>query len=266
MTFDKEYFNIGYLDMLSYKDTFIHRLDPRIKVITTFIFIITVISFPKHEITALMPFLLFPALIFSIGDIPAKFILKKILLVSPFAVFIGIFNPFFDTDVMYYIYRIPVSGGWISFFSIIIKFILTISSALLLVATTSFPGVCYALQMLGVPEIFVSQTLFVYRYIFVLMEETMKIARARDMRSFGKKEKGIKTFTSLLGVLFVRTIEKSERIYQAMLSRGFDGRIRTVKPYRISAADFVFFAMSLTAFYFFWKYNVALMLGNLLIG
>src|SRR4030065_1580790 len=99
MDFDKEYFNLGFLDTLSYKDTVIHRLDPRTKVIATFALIITVVSFPKYEIAGLIPFFLFPAVIFSLGDIPVWFILKKVLIVSVFAVFIGIFNPLFDTHV-----------------------------------------------------------------------------------------------------------------------------------------------------------------------
>lgn len=266
LTFDTEYFNLGYLDSLSYKDTFIHRLDPRIKVIVTFIFILTVVSFPKYEVSGLIPFFLFPVLFFSLGDIPVKFIIKKILVVSPFVLFVGIFNPVLDTTVMYNLYGVLISGGWISFLSIIIKFLLTISAALLLIATTSFPGVCSSLQKLGIPEIFVSQLLFLYRYIFVLMEETMKIVRARDMRTFGKKGQGVKIFVNLIGVLFIRTIERSERIYQAMLSRGFNGEIRTIKKYRISTADIIFILITLTAFYFFRRYDITSMFGNLMKG
>jgi cobalt/nickel transport system permease protein len=58
MDFDKEYFNLGFLDTLSYKDTVIHRLNARTKVIATFAFIVTVVSFPKYEITGLIPFFL----------------------------------------------------------------------------------------------------------------------------------------------------------------------------------------------------------------
>ncbi|MDP2157110.1 MAG: energy-coupling factor transporter transmembrane component T, partial [Nitrospirota bacterium] len=173
--FDNAYFNLGYLDSLSYRDTFAHRLDPRAKLIATVLFIITVVSFPKYEIAALLPFLLFPVLLFSLSDIPVKFILKKVLLVSSFAVFIGIFNPLIDSQTAYSVFGFSVSGGWISFLSIMLKFFLTITSALLLIATTSFPGVCHALQKMGIPEIFVSQLLSLYRYIFVLVEEAMKI-------------------------------------------------------------------------------------------
>src|SRR4030042_4653219 len=107
MDFDKEYFNLGFLDSLSYKDTVIHRLDPRTKVIATFAFIVTVVSFPKYEIAGLIPFCLFPAVIFSLGDIPIWFILKKVLVVSVFAFFIGIFNPLFDNHIRVDLFGIP---------------------------------------------------------------------------------------------------------------------------------------------------------------
>ncbi len=120
--FDSEYFNLGYLDTLSYRDTVIHRLDPRAKLIATVLFIVTVVSFPKYEIAGLLPFFLFPVLLFSLADVPVKFILKKVLLVSSFAVFIGIFNPVIDRRIVYSLLGVPVSGGWISFLSIMLKF------------------------------------------------------------------------------------------------------------------------------------------------
>ena len=261
--FDEGYFNLGYLDALSYRNTFVHRLDPRAKLIATVAFIVTVVSFPKYEITGLLPFFLFPVLLFSLGDIPVKFILKKVLLVSAFALFIGIFNPLFDRQAAYSWWGLPIARGWISFLSIMLKFFLTITSALLLIATTSFPGICHALRKLGIPDIFISQLLFLYRYIFVLVEEAMKVVRARDMRSFGNRGKGMKTFISLAGTLFLRTVERAERIYQAMLSRGFSGALHAVKPYRVSGADVVFLCSTIVLLYLFRMHDVVGAIGGL---
>lgn len=260
--FDREYFNLGYLDTLSYGDSVIHRLDPRAKLIATVSFVVTVISFPKYEITGLLPFFLFPVMVFSLGDIPVKFILKKVLMVSSFALFIGIFNPLLDTRPMYIVFGLPISGGWVSFFSIMLKFFLTITSALLLIATTSFPGVCHALQKTGVPEIFVSQLLFLYRYVFVLADEAMKVARARDMRSFGKRGLGTTAFTSIIGSLFLRTVVRAERVYQAMLARGFTGRLYPLRPYRFARADAAFLFIIFSVLYFFRMHDIVGMVGR----
>jgi len=245
MTFDEKYFDIGRLDRLSYRDTCVHHLDPRAKVIATMLFLITVISFPKYEVVALAPFFLFPVLLMTLGEIPVRFIVKKVIAVSPFAIFIGIFNPFLDTRTVVVILGVPISGGWLSFLSIILKFALTVSAALLLIATTSFPGVCHALRRLGFPALFVSQLLFLYRYLFVLMEEAMRIIRAREMRSFGSRGTGVKVFVRLIGILFLRAVDRAERIYYAMLSRGFQGDIPDLKRSRIAFRDLGFMAMTI---------------------
>ncbi|MCG6537463.1 MAG: cobalt ECF transporter T component CbiQ, partial [Syntrophales bacterium LBB04] len=215
------------------------------------------------EVTALFPFFLFPALIMTIGEIPILFILKKLLLVSPFAVFIGIFNPFLDTRTAIVIAGIPLSAGWISFIAIMLKFSLTISAAILLIATTSFPGVCHALRQLGFPSLFTSQLLFLYRYIFVLMEEAMRINRAREMRSFGKRGMGMRVFVRLLGILFLRTVDRAERIYYAMLSRGFQGDILSLKQSRIKAGDLAFMAVTVALLAVFRFFRVTELTGRL---
>ena len=266
MTFDLEYFNIGYLDTLSYKNTLVHRLDPRVKILVSFLFILVVVSFPKYEISGLMPFFIYPVFLLAVGDIPVKAIAKKVLFVSPFAVFIGIFNPLLDTAVIVNPLGMPISGGWISFFSIIIKFILTVSTALLLIAVTSFPGICEGLERLKFPRLLVIQLLFLYRYLFVLLEEALRIVRAREARSFGQKGREIKTFIRLISILLLRTVERSERIYQAMLSRGFKGEIRVFRRHNLRLQDIIFAVLSVIMFYVFRNYNIVYLIGTVLRG
>lgn len=247
MTFDAQYQSIGRLDRLSYGDTWVHRLDARVKVIATLLFLFTVVSFPKYEVAGLIPLFLFPVLLTAAGEIPVPFIVRKVILVSPFAILVGIMNPFLDARTVSILPGILVSAGWLSFGSILLKFVLTVSAALLLIATTSFPGVCHALRKLGFPTLFVSQLLFLYRYLFVLAEEAMRIVRARDMRSFGGRGAGLKVFARLVGVLFLRTVERAERIYRAMLSRGFEGDVPSLRRFRVSAGDLTYLAAT-TAF------------------
>jgi len=266
MTFDTLYFDIGRLDRLSYRDTFVHHLDPRAKVIATMLFLFTVISFPKYEVVALVPFFLFPVLLMTIGEIPVWFIIKKMIIVSPFAIFIGIFNPILDTRTAAVIFGVSLSAGWISFLSILMKFALTISVALLLIATTLFSGVCHALRRLGFPALFVSQLLFLYRYLFVLMEEAMRIIRARDMRSFGTRGTGMKVFMRLIGTLFIRTVNRAERIYCAMLSRGFQGDIPSLKKVHIAFIDLAFMATTIAFLVVFRFFRVTEEIGRLAQG
>ncbi len=265
MSFDTAYYSIGRLDRLSYQDTFVHRLDPRAKVVATLVFIFTVVSYPKYEVIALTPYFLFPVLLVSLGDIPVLFLVKKILIVSPFAVFIGMFNPIFDPGTVVFI-GMKFSAGWVSFLSILVKFTLTISAALLLIATTSFPGVCNALRRFGMPALFVSQLLFLYRYLFVLLEEAMRIVRARDMRSFGQRGMDVRTAVRIIGMLFLRTVERAERIYSAMLSRGFSGDIPSMKRQMFRGIDLLFVAVTVVVLVVFRLVQVPELIGSFLQG
>lgn len=265
INFDTEYFNIGYLDTLSYGQTFMHRLNPGIKLVVTMVFIVTVVSFPKYEISGMIPFFIFPVFIITAAGIPAGVIIRKVLVVSPFVLFVGIFNPLLDTRTMYSIFEINVSGGWVSLSSILIKFTLAISSSFLLIATTSFPGICLALGRLRTPKIIVMQLLFLYRYLFVLTEETMRIVRARNMRTFRRKGRELRTFINIAGVLLVRSMERSERIYQAMCSRGFDGRVRLMRDFRARGVDIIFASVAIAFFIALRNYNIPEIIGGLFL-
>src|SRR5512135_2603657 len=245
MSFETAYSGIGRLDRLSYRDTVVRRLDPRAKVVATFLFSVAVVSFPRYEVLSLFPFFLFPILMAALGDIPPGFIARKVVAVSPFAVFVGIFNPLFDPSRVAIAPGVAISAGWVSFASILVKFALTISAALLLIATTSFPGICRGLRRLGLPALFVSQLLFLYRYLFVLLEEAMRVVRARDMRSFGNRGVGVQVFVRIVGTLFLRTVERAERIYGSMLARGFQGDVPSMRreTFRLSDAFFVLVAV-----------------------
>ena len=242
MTFDRNYFDIGRLDRLAYGKTWVHRLDPRSKVVATLLYLLTVVSLPKYEVASLAPFFFFPVVLAALAGIPARFLLRKMLIVSPFAVLIGIFNPLLDTRTAAVIAGVPLSAGLLSFFSILLKFALTVSASLLLIATTSFPGVCHAVRRLGAPPLLVSQLLFLYRYLFVLMEEAMRMVRAREMRSFGARGAELRVFVRLVGILFLRTVDRAQRIYDAMLARGFAGDIPILGRSPMAGADLAFLA------------------------
>lgn len=228
------------MDSLSYGDSAIHRLDPRAKLLVTLVFIAAVVSVPKYALARLMPFFLFPVVMASLANLPVGFLLGRLAIVSPFALLIGIFNPLLDREVLLQLGPLAVTGGWISFASVMVRFVLTIGAALILIATTSFPGICHALERLRVPKAFVVQLMFLYRFVFVLTEEALRIIRARRLRSFGTRSPELKQFVQIVGVLFLRAVDRAERVYWAMGNRGFDGKIRTLRRLRFRARDGIF--------------------------
>ncbi len=240
MKLDSATFDLGAMDAIANRDTPVHRLDPRAKVLTSAVFIVCVVSFGRYEVSGLLPFFVYPFAMIAIGGLPPGIIARKVLLVSPFALLIGIFNPLVDTEVMLRVGSLEVSGGWISFSSIVLRFLLTVGAALILIATTGFNPVCMAMEKMGVPRVFVMQLLFLYRYLFVLADEGSRMVRARSLRSFRGKGMGIRVYGSLAGSLLLRTLDRAQRIHLCMLCRGFDGTVRLLKHLRIGGREAAF--------------------------
>ena len=262
----KNYFDIGYMDTLASGNSPLHRLDPRAKLITTLLFIMTVVSFGKYTLLAFIPFFIYPVFLIFVGGLPASYLLKKVLLISPFAILVGIFNPIIDREIIFHIGSIGISGGLVSFFSIILRFILTVTAALILIALTGFNSVCEALSKLGVPRPFVVQLLFFYRYLFVLADEAQRMERARVLRTFHFGAMQYRTFISLIGHLLLRTLDRAERIYRAMCCRGFDGHIRMMTSMKSGFKDYSFVSVWLFLFVVFRIYNIPLKLGEFVMG
>jgi cobalt/nickel transport system permease protein len=258
-------FDIGFTDTLARQHTSLHRLDPRAKLLTTVAFIGVVVSFDKYAVSALLPFLVFPAFVSAVGGVPFRYIATKMIVVSPFAVLLGIFNPLLDTSPMMQLGGISISAGWISFTSILILFFLTVSASLALVAVTGFQPLLAAADRLGAPRVLVVQLMLFFRYLFVLGKEALRMLRSRSLRSRDVRSKSLRSFGSLVGQLLLRTLNRAERIYLAMRTRGFDGEILLLTPIAFKARDALFFVIWSGLFVAARLVNVSEVLGNALL-
>ena len=253
------------LDLLANGNSTIHRLDARAKVLVTLVFILCVVSYNRYELASLFPFFIFPVAMISLAGLPPLFILRKIILLFPFVLAVGIFNPVFDRVILLQFGSLGISGGWISFASILVRSALTVGAAFILVGVTGFTAVCQALERLGMPKVFAVQLLFLYRYIFVLTEESGRASRARELRSCGKKGLGIRSFGSMVGHLLLRTWQRAERIHMAMLARGFTGEFHARRQSRFGAPEIRFVLAWSTLFIFLRLQNASQLLGSLII-
>ncbi|HOS97603.1 MAG TPA: cobalt ECF transporter T component CbiQ [Deltaproteobacteria bacterium] len=256
---------LNAMDTLAGKDSPVHRIDPRAKVITFVVFAGCVVSFRKYEVSALLPYFLFPAVILPLGRIPMGFLARKVLLVLPIAVLIGIFNPIFDRTVLFSVAGLGVSGGMVSFTSILLRFVLTVVAALMLVAVTGFNGICATLERFGVPRAFSVQLMMLYRYLFVLTAEGVRMSRARELRSVGRAGTGLRDFSALIGHLLLRTWHRAQRIHMAMLSRCFRGEFFLRRPMRLGSADIVFTLAWSSAFIVMRLVNMPQAVGRFLL-
>ncbi|GFO55106.1 cobalt ECF transporter T component CbiQ [Geomonas sp. Red276] len=254
------------LDRLAAGSTTLHRLDPRVKLLATVVFLVCVVSFGRYELSALVPFLVYPLLLAALGDLPIGYLAHKVLLMCPLALFIGIANPFLDHRVILELGGVGVTGGVISWLSIVLRAVLTVSAALVLVALTGFPDLCRAMERLGMPRAFAMQLLFLYRYLFVLVEEGEKASRSRELRCVGNRGRGISSYASLVGHLLMRTWQKAERIHMAMLARGFTGSFPRPEESSLKAVDLLFLAGCTVAFITFRTTNPTRAIGSLVTG
>lgn len=263
---EHRWLELRHFDELAAGDTVIHRLHPAIKLSTTLLFIAIIASFSKYELVNLIPMVLYLAFLIGLGDIPMVMLAKRVLLTVPFVIFIGIFNPLLDQTIYTYVGPFAVSGGVVSFVSIIVRFILSVTATLILVATTSMDAIGLALSSLKVPRIIVIQILFMYRYIYVLIEEVTKTMRAHSLRAPYSSGIGFRVWGSLIGLLLLRTLDRAQRIYRAMLCRGFDGQVRIMRSWKVRKWD-VAFLLAWTSFFVIVRViNIPHLLGTLLMG
>lgn len=253
------------MDELGRLDTPLHRIDARMKTVTALVFVVVVMSFPRGAVSALMPLFLYPLVLVRLGAIPPRALLKKMLVAAPFAVAVGLFNPVFDRQPVLVVGPVAVSGGWLSFASILIRFALTVSAALLLVACTGMHRLCAGLARLGVPRVLVVQLLFLYRYLFLIADEGARMLRGMELRAAGVRKLGLRVYGSLVGHLLLRSLARAERIYKAMLARGFDGEVRVAGPTRLRWADVAFMAAWAAFFAVARSWNLSACLGRLLV-
>ena len=141
------------------------------------------------------------------------------------------------------------------FASVLIKSWISVTAAVLLTSTTPPLRLLAALRALRLPAILVAVVMLMYRYLFVLVDEAQRMLRARTARSaaIGPRSGGsivwrAKSAGGMAGSLFIRTLDRSERIYMAMLARGYDGSIRQQSTAPIGRSAIAQIALPLALF------------------
>lgn len=231
--------------------SFIHQLDARVKVIFTLLLIIFLNLTPPGAWPAYILFLTLTISLTIYSRLGAGFVLKRALLALPFAlaavplIFTGpVPREAWSIAPDFQIFYSPT--GIVRFASIACKSWISVQAAILLTATTRFPDLLNALQQLRVPKIFVAIIGLMWRYLFIIVEEVNRMQRARRSRSANAPDSrrggGSLVWRSrvtgnMAGSLFLRSIERSDRVYAAMLSRGYNGEPPAGETARLSGND-----------------------------
>jgi cobalt/nickel transport system permease protein len=236
-----------FLDKYSDGNSFIHRLDPRTKLLLSLLLIAAIVLTPHDSWLAYGLYFAIIFVWFLASKLPPGYVLKRSLVIMPFVLLIAVFVPFFkEGDVAASIslgsWHITLSEPGLEVFrNVLVKSWLSIITLVMLAATTSINSLLKAMEELKMPSIMVMLLSFMYRYIFLLTDEVLRMKQARDSRSFGGSRMWhIKTIGRMIGTLFIRSYERGERVYAAMAARGFDGQGRSLTGLAFSRADGVF--------------------------
>ena len=216
------------------KDGFLQKLDPRAKIISFSFLILAVISTPSQCFYKFLVYFLMLFLMIFLSRMPLEVMLRRFVAIIPLAVFITLSLIIFE--------KRPFSENLLILWSLFIKSALCVLCLGVLVSTTDFYLLVKGLSLLKFPRIAASLLSFAHRYVFLFAEQTERMIRAKKSRTFTHRERwrDLKMMINLVPRLFFNTLERSERIYAAMLSRGFKGDIEVWQSFRMKASDFAF--------------------------
>lgn len=198
-------------------------IHPVSRLLVTLVFIVTTISFGKYQMTALFGMLVYIVLKTLINDIPVMSMLKRVKVILLMLLLIGIANPIFDRGVLTTMGRITITYGMVSMLTLFIKGIFTVCATYILVAETGISGICSSLRILKVPELLVTVVMLIYRYLIVLLQEVKNTSIAYSIRAPGQRGINIKAWGPFVGQILLRSMDRSQDIYDSMLLRGYNG-------------------------------------------
>ncbi|MBI4008078.1 MAG: cobalt ECF transporter T component CbiQ [Planctomycetes bacterium] len=229
------------------RNNLIHRLDPRTKLIFSLTFLVLMVLTPVKEIERFGFYFVLILTIIFIARISPVYIFKRSIIILPFVMVVAGLAVFFtegriikEIDFVLFKLRITYEGINI-LLNVLVKSWLSVVTLTAMMLTTRFEDLLSGVELLKAPQIIVLMMSFMYRYIFVLIDEAVHLMRARNVRYFGGRFLSqIPVFGNMVGVLFIRTYERAERIYAAMVVRGFTGRIKTVNVLKFSFTDVIF--------------------------
>ena len=248
-------------------ESFLHRLDPRVKVVVAVAFILSNALLPDGAWFAFglsWVFLLTGNWLSNLGP---GFTFRRSLVALPFALiaitvlFSMPGNPLSSFHFLFWDFTIT-DAGLLRFASIIVRSWLSVQMAILLVAVVRFPDLIHALEHLRIPAILTTIIAFLYRYLFVLADEVFRLMRARESRSAGMAAPAsvvrpgrsvawrARVAGNMAGQLFLRSYERSDRVYNAMLSRGYNGHMETINPHELRRRDYLTAGLALLGILF----------------
>ncbi len=239
----------GIKEPFSEGSSLAHRLDPRGKIIIAALF--AVLLAVAQTLPAVLGGLALAVLWLLLARLPARKVLGKLLAVNGFIIFLWLVLPFsYPGEALWRLGPVTASreGLWFTVL-ITLKSNALILGLVALIATVPVVTLGQALHSLKLPRKLCHLLLFTYRYLYVFAEEYQRLHTAMKIRGF-RPATNMHTYRSyayLAAMLLVRSADRAERVFQAMLCRGFRGVFYSLRTFSWQRRDSVFLAGSLVA-------------------
>lgn len=247
------------IDELAEMNSPVHRFCSLSKLAVTVLYILTVMSFPRHALSELILMIIYPAFVSALSGVSLRLALHKMRYVLPLVMAVGIFQPFFEREIILRIGSVSVSAGVISMLVLMLKGVYCLLASFLLIGTTPADRLFASLRRIHVPQVFVTLLLLTWRYIAVLGEEVSVMMTAYQLRAPDQKGIHWRSWGSFIGQLLLRTMDRAQELYESMLMRGYHGEILS-EPESFGGKNLIWLLIWTVLFWVLRRYNIAEML------
>jgi cobalt/nickel transport system permease protein len=222
----------------------IHRLDPRAKIAGLAGITVVAVSTPLRAWPAFVACALVLAAVAALARLGTRVVWTRVRVILPLVVFVAAFVPFARDGAQVTVGPLSLSEAGLATFALVTaKATIGAVSAVLLSATTSFPDILHGLERLRMPRLLTVIAAFMYRYLFVIADEARRMRAALAARAYRPRHLGhVVALGRMLTALFLRSYERGERVYLAMLARGYTGTMPRLAVLAFRRADVVFVA------------------------
>jgi len=230
-----------WLDEHAHHDSPVHRWDPRLKLIGLMGLIL---SFSMARDLRLLPaMLVIAAALYALCRLPLSFLISRLRAPGVFLLFLVVLLPFSaGRTVVLELGPLALRReGCLAALLIATRFASILTIGLVLFGTAPFVTTVKAMRALGVPALLTDMTLLAYRYLYETGADLRRMQRAMRLRGFDAHRlvrHTLDSLASLVGSLFVRSYERSDRVYRAMILRGYGQAVRD-DAFRARAPDII---------------------------
>ena len=227
--------SIPSIDSFGDDDSLFHTWDPRIKIIVLFVYCFIVVSLNTVSSSLVALVISFMAVVVS--RLPLKRIIIRLRAMSGFLMMFLIILPLTSQQRPSESLLVIAEIEWLTFhsfgFFLALKVVLKACAVALMMepifATAPLSKTLYGLSRIGIPMPVCQMIILCHRYSHVFMNEMKRMYMGMRLRGLHNKAHitVFNTFGNFFGMLFVRSFDRTQRVYDAMICRGYDGSIRS---------------------------------------